>query len=668
MPNDHQTRPDHAAAQWAEPLLRPERVRAVELLWPRSASRSTTLDRLTRLAAHVLGTANAQVSLVGDRELVPSSHGPLRASVEVNLAISQSLAAVATVSPVPLIVPDTSLDERVMDLPIVRSGSIGSYCGVPLIARSGIAVGALAVFDRGSRPFEASAVELLVEMGSAVIAELEERTRTDRLLASATRLDRIVGAASLGAWEFWVESRRLVWDDQMLVLFDLPTEPTVGSIDGFFDLLHDDDREPTAARLQRAVLEQGDYEAEYRVRTQDGGWRWIRAWGRALVGDDGTVERVVGVATDTTNVATERDAVARSFDHMRTPVYSIDHDDRFTFVNHECELLLGTPRDLLLGGSFWDLVVGAASDPYRHGFAEARRTGQPIVVERFDGSTRVWWEVRIVPGPEGLTVHTIDISQRKKTEQARAAQLEHHRTVAEALEAAVLPEVLPDVGGVSLAAQYRAADVDANVGGDWYDAFVLDDHRLLLTVGDVTGHGLRAASVMGQLRNALRAFAMVDKGPGRVLWRLNDLLAHLEPTAMATVWLGELDLRTRQLTWATAGHPPAVLRRDDRASLLTGRPNPPIGAVRAPIEFHEHDVLLDDDDLLVVYTDGLVERRRESISVGLERLVTVIAELLPDPTTVRLGAVVDQLVAKDWVEDDVCVLAVGIHRVDRTLS
>ena len=231
-----------------------------------------------------------------------------------------------------------------------------------------------------------------------------------------------------------------------------------------------------------------------------------------------------------------------------------------------------------------------------------------------------------------------------------------------ALQAAVIPERLPVLDGVDLAARYRPADAEVQVGGDWYDAFSLEPGKVILAVGDVAGHGLAAASVMGQLRNALRALVLLGKGPGRVLQRLNELLVRLEPTAMATIWLAELDLATRVLSWSSAGHPPPVLRRGSSVSFLEGAPNPPVGASAIGRPMRQFDRRLEPGDLLIAYTDGLIERRGEPLDTGLTRLAEAISHAGHHlGLEAVLEAVLGSALAGSTVADDVCALAIVLH-------
>jgi anti-sigma regulatory factor (Ser/Thr protein kinase)/GAF domain-containing protein len=193
------------------------------------------------------------------------------------------------------------------------------------------------------------------------------------------------------------------------------------------------------------------------------------------------------------------------------------------------------------------------------------------------------------------------------------------RSVAETLQHSLLPERLPDIPGISAAARYLAG-ADVEVGGDWYDLLTLPRGRLAMTMGDVTGRGERAASLMGQVRNAVRAYARDGRNPQEVMARVNTLLLEGGPEQMATMVYAVLDQETSELHIVNAGHPPPLLLHNDGSATFieVGR-GMPIGA-SATARYEEAVVSMRPGEAVVLYTDGLVEDRHEPLEVGLERL------------------------------------------------
>lgn len=283
---------------------------------------------------------------------------------------------------------------------------------------------------------------------------------------------------------------------------------------------------------------------------------------------------------------------------------------------------------------------------------EALVSCYPVVAEPRDAPPRIGVLVR-------------DVTERNRmralVEESLRTQVERQRGAIEILQQGLLPRALPEVPGLILSATYRAAAREVSVGGDWFDVVrSVGEAAVHLAVGDVAGHGLEAVETMGQLRSAGRGWLVEGHGPGGVLDRLNRLLLATLPDEVATLALASLDPRTSRLVLALAGHlPPVHVRADGRAELLWGRTGPPLGAV-ADIHYDELQVQLDPGDTVVLYTDGLVERRGEPIDLGLARLARAAgagARLGPDE---MVEALLETALPPGERFDDLCVLAVRL--------
>jgi two-component system, chemotaxis family, sensor kinase Cph1 len=198
--------------------------------------------------------------------------------------------------------------------------------------------------------------------------------------------------------------------------------------------------------------------------------------------------------------------------------------------------------------------------------------------------------------------------------------------VAETLQRSLLPESIPTLESWQLSAHYEPAAGD-NVGGDWYDAFELRDGRLIVLLGDVAGHGITAAGTMAQLRNALRAQLFAGAAPADALNQLNDFCVHMLPSAFATVIAARVDLRSGQVEAASAGHLIPYLTNPSANSVVKADPapirvSPPIG-VRG-VTCTPSTFTIEPGHGLVMYSDGLIERRREAIDDGLNRLAETL--------------------------------------------
>jgi integral membrane sensor domain MASE1/anti-sigma regulatory factor (Ser/Thr protein kinase) len=201
-------------------------------------------------------------------------------------------------------------------------------------------------------------------------------------------------------------------------------------------------------------------------------------------------------------------------------------------------------------------------------------------------------------------------------ERARLYQAEHE--AAHELQRALLPSIATDLPGVSAAVRYRPAERGRDVGGDWYDVFELPGNRVGITVGDVAGHGLRAAVAMGRLQQSLRSVALTGAVPAEVLESLDDACGSIPGAEFATVGYAEYTPTDAILTYASAAHPPPLLVTGGRAEYLRGGRSQPLGLPSGART--QAQVAVPPGAMLVWYSDGLLERRGEVIDVGLERL------------------------------------------------
>ncbi|WP_326953474.1 MULTISPECIES: SpoIIE family protein phosphatase [unclassified Amycolatopsis] len=229
-----------------------------------------------------------------------------------------------------------------------------------------------------------------------------------------------------------------------------------------------------------------------------------------------------------------------------------------------------------------------------------------------------------------------DVSSQHWTEVALAATrdrlaeteqeaIERNRLTLQLQHAIMPPAKGPlDMLGLRAAVRYRPAEKEHLVGGDWYDAVALPTGEILLCVGDVAGHGIDAATGMVSLRNALRGLAATGAGPAQLLTWLNLVAYHLTDHVTATAVAAVFDPATRKLRWARAGHlPPIVRHRDGTATTLPLIRGSLLGALR-DVVYQEETVQLADGDILLIYTDGLIERRDAPVQESVARLVTLV--------------------------------------------
>ncbi|MFE0207611.1 SpoIIE family protein phosphatase [Streptomyces sp. NPDC058985] len=294
-------------------------------------------------------------------------------------------------------------------------------------------------------------------------------------------------------------------------------------------------------------------------------------------------------------------------------------------------------------------------------------------LQRPDGVTR---HVRVVAEPVLDTDDRLlvvrgayqDISAQHWTEVALAATrdqlahteqqaIERNRLTLQLQHAIMPPAQTPlKMPELQVAVRYRPAETEQLVGGDWYDAVLLPNGLVLLCVGDVAGHGIEAATSMVVLRNALRGLAVTGAGPGQLLSWLNIVAHHLTGGVTATAVCGLYDPARRTLRWARAGHLPPVLVRGVRAERLPLVRGMLLGAV-AEAAYEEAEVQLAGEDTLLMYTDGLIERRDRSVEEALDQLLTTVS---PTPTT--LDQHLDRLLtySRSDTDDDTCLVGIRV--------
>ncbi|MER5508472.1 SpoIIE family protein phosphatase [Streptomyces sp. NPDC002766] len=261
-----------------------------------------------------------------------------------------------------------------------------------------------------------------------------------------------------------------------------------------------------------------------------------------------------------------------------------------------------------------------------------------------DISAHHWTEVALAATRDQLAHTEQQASERNRL----ALQLQH---------AIMPPTQAPlEAPGLRVAVRYRPAETQHLVGGDWYDAVVLPSGLVLLCVGDVAGHGIEAATSMVVLRNAMRGLAVTGAGPGQVLAWLNMVAHHLTGAVTATAVCALYDPERRTLRWARAGHLPPVLVRGTDATALPLVKGLLLGAV-PEAGYEEHEVQLAVDDTLLMYTDGLIERRDRSVEESLAQLLTAARAVPP-----TLDQQLDRLLthSRSDTDDDTCIVGIRV--------
>jgi serine phosphatase RsbU (regulator of sigma subunit) len=257
----------------------------------------------------------------------------------------------------------------------------------------------------------------------------------------------------------------------------------------------------------------------------------------------------------------------------------------------------------------------------------------------------------------GATFMTERLVRRRRSavrlaDDNRRLYQEQH-TLAASLQHALLPDDIPNIDGIELDTHYMAGREDMDIGGDWFDVISQDNDRFIFVVGDVSGRGERAAIVMALLHYAIRAYAADGDEPSGILTKLCRLLRVERDGHFATVLCGSVDIKSRLVTLASAGHFPPLLVDPRGAFFVNMKVGPPIGA-GAATGFVPTTVEVQEGSILLAFTDGIVERRGEGIDIGLDRLRE--AALSADGSaTSLLNVLVNELVP-DGSDDDIALL------------
>ncbi len=377
-----------------------------------------------------------------------------------------------------------------------------------------------------------------------------------------------------------------------------------------------------------------------------------------------------------------------------TSLGRLDVEDLLVELLDRVRDILGvdTAAVLLLDESSQELVARAACGieeevrqgvrvPVGRGFAgRIAQVKGPVVIDRVDSTTvanPILWEkgiqamlgVPLVSKGRLLGIlHVGTLGDRRFTdsdkellqlvaERVAAATQAHltalERAAARVLERSLMPTPLLDSGVVTLAARYIPAG-GSGVGGDWYDVFRLPSGTLWLVTGDVAGHGLRAAVIMGRIRSALRSYALLGGPPEEVLTLTDQKVRHFEPGAMVTVVCAAISPPFDSVVISSAGHlPPVLVAPGGPAKAVGVRADTPLGL--APLHPRSSvTVPFGPASVLLLYTDGLVERRGELIDDGMDRLLSAVTADEPEAVC---SAVTRRLIGRNILGDDVAIIA-----------
>jgi PAS domain S-box-containing protein len=416
---------------------------------------------------------------------------------------------------------------------------------------------------------------------------------------------------------------------------------------------------------------------EYRLReSSTGRARWFQVDAIPMLGEAGNIVRWIASCTDIDHSkrTEKRDAFLASAGERLSG--SLDLSATLTTIADVTSAIASWSRvDLLGEGGRFPSATGALADR----FAEVLSTGEPAVEHDIElvGAPGVDGKAIVVPLISGdvllgtLTLIDVDpaypdvedvaiardFGRRASLALDHARRYERERTTADSFQRAMLPYVMPHLDNVSFSASYSAASESRRIGGDFYDAFMLPNGRVALTIGDVTGHGLEAAVIMGEIRQSLRvAASFEDAPPSRILDRASRLLVASGRSVFVTAMFGVLDPRTGVFKYATAGHPSPVVYAGHTLQRLAGS--------GLPLGLREEDgvdfvLTLPPACTIVLYTDGLIEFARD-LNEGERRLDEAILSL-NGASSGAAGTIMQRVLGDDQATDDIAILTATIH-------
>ncbi|MFJ2391583.1 MULTISPECIES: SpoIIE family protein phosphatase [unclassified Streptomyces] len=524
-------------------------------------------------------------------------------------------------------------------------------------------------------------------------------------------------AADLGLWMYSAGDRCLEWLGGAPAVAALFPDPTA-SLSAVISAVHSADRQ-ALRQLLRSTSPQSPW-VGVRYLTQHDGWHQLAAQARRIQLGYGGPERIFGVVRDDTKqvkrkkkaqaaLTAERQRAKDVADFSAALITAATGQELKQIALTRLAATFGATGALLAlveegrlrvstdgGIALWE-VEAMHGLPLDHPspVPEAIRTGRPQFIPSRRDYVHRWphgtefpqlarlgsdYAVSITPlsesgdQPLGAWLVTHSSGHRPSVDEItlmgtladlagqalrRIRSQEARVELATALQKTMLPTLPEHLPALEVAARYRPSRHGLDIGGDWYDAFVLPDGAVALEIGDAQGHDVDAAAAMGQVRASMRAIAAREPDPATVLTRTNELLVTMDAARFASCTMLHIDPGDGRVTGASAGHVPVLSAREDGSHSVRELPGGPVLGVMSDIEYSEGTFTLEEDSALVMVTDGLVEGPGLTLEAGLDRAGTLAAQALRDGLNAEETAdrILDAAVAVDHL-DDVAVLVV----------
>lgn len=563
-------------------------------------------------------------------------------------------------------------------------------------------LGCLVVVDQAAHAFDEDRRHLLELHADQVAAGLEAVAA--RVMARTERQSLLgpgLGTLRGGAFTLVLRTGRIDADALVLELFGIPQHEFDRRVETLLERTAPDDVPALMSIVEPGGLPVAGQQLSFRIRRPNGELRWLSLRCRVRYDSDGAPERMLGVVADASYLRPSADEVSvvqrlstalagattirevsrAVVDVLRPPLAA----SRIGVAELEADRLVVTVLDppepeswpaswqrewrtewpdaschamptlegVLRGGHVALWPPGAELEPGLADIGPGGLAVLPLPAEgRVVGVCLLGWDTEHRFGPEERSLLTATAGLVGQA-LVRAHALDAGHELATMLQRSLLPRTLPSLAGGDTAVRYLPATMGLEVGGDWYDVIPLSDGHVALVIGDVEGHSAGAATIMGQMRTAIRAYAVEGHPPDVVIAHANRLLLGMETDLFATCAYVDLDMEEGIAWFVRAGHLPPVLRHPDgRTEELTVEGGPPLG-VSAEGEFPLTEVGLAPGTLLVLLTDGLAESASLPLEDGMRRVCEVLAAADPADT----GRVADELLGSaKRRDDDVAVL------------
>nr|WP_310716038.1 SpoIIE family protein phosphatase [Streptomyces lydicus] len=563
-------------------------------------------------------------------------------------------------------------------------------------------LGCLIVVDQAPDAFDADHRHLLELHADQVAAGLEAiaarmMARTERRSLLGPGLDTLRG----GAFTLVLHTGRMRADAQVLELFGIAPQDFDRRVETLLERTVPDDVPALMSIVEPGGVPVSGQQLSFRIRRPNGELRWLSLRCRVLVGADAMPERMLGVVADASylrptadevsivqrlstalaGATTVRDVSRTVTATLRAPlgaariaVAELEADRlvvklmdppepeswpewwqaewRSEWPDASCHAL-PTLEHVLRAGHVALWPPGAELEPGLTGIGPGGLAVLPLPADgRVVGVCLVGWDQEHGFGPEERSLLTATAGLVGQA-LVRAHALDAGHELATMLQRSLLPRKLPELGGAVAAVRYLPATVGLEVGGDWYDVIPLSDGHVALVIGDVEGHSAGAATIMGQMRTAIRAYAVEGHPPDVVVAHANRLLLGMETDLFATCCYVDLDMEEGIAWFVRAGHLPPLLRYPDGSTEeMTVEGGPPLG-VAADGEFPLTEIGLSPGTVIVLLTDGLAESASLPLEDGIRRVRDVLAAA--DPADA--GRLADDLLGSaKRRDDDVAVL------------